>query len=46
MKRTIFTLLAVPVFYTLIDGATEGLRNGLRSLLGRTREPAADAREA
>ncbi|MBC8244334.1 MAG: efflux RND transporter permease subunit [Verrucomicrobia bacterium] len=35
-SATLFTLLAVPVFYTLIDDAQQALRNTLATVLGRS----------
>ena len=41
-SATLFTLLAVPVFYTLIDDAQQALRNTLATVLGRnTLKPSA-----
>jgi HAE1 family hydrophobic/amphiphilic exporter-1 len=34
---TALTLVVVPVFYTLVDGATEWLRSGLGTVLARLR---------
>ena len=38
-SATLFTLLAVPVFYTLIDDAQKALMNILASILDRSPEP-------
>ena len=38
-SATLFTLLAVPVFYTLIDDARQALQNTLASVLGRSPKP-------
>jgi len=38
-SATLFTLLAVPVFYTLIDDARQALQNTLGSVLGRSPKP-------
>ncbi len=38
-SATLFTLLAVPIFYTLIEDAQEGLSNILASVFDRTPEP-------
>ena len=35
-SATLFTLLAVPVFYTLIDDAQNALKNTLATVLGRS----------
>jgi len=41
-SATLFTLLAVPVFYTLVDDAQQALRNTLATVLGRrTPKPSA-----
>ena len=38
-SATLFTLLAVPVFYTLIDDARQALQNTLASVLDRSPKP-------
>ena len=38
-SATLFTLLAVPVFYTLIDDARQALQNTLASILDRSPKP-------
>mgnify|MGYP002525753081 CR=1 FL=1 len=38
-SSTLFTLLAVPVFYTLIDDARKALQNTLASVLDRSPKP-------
>ena len=38
-SSTLFTLLAVPVFYTLIDDAQKALQNTLASILDRSPKP-------
>ena len=38
-SATLFTLLAVPVFYTLIDDAQKAFRNTLASVLDRSPKP-------
>ncbi|MBO61423.1 MAG: hypothetical protein CMO63_05580 [Verrucomicrobiales bacterium] len=40
-SATLFTLLAVPVFYTLIDDAQKALQNTLATVLGRSPKPSA-----
>ena len=40
-SATLFTLLAVPVFYTLIDDAQKALQNILATVLGRSPKPSA-----
>ena len=40
-SATLFTLLAVPVFYTLIDDAQKALQNVLATVLGRSPKPSA-----
>ena len=41
-SATLFTLLAVPVFYTLIDDARQALQNTLASVLDRSPKPSLD----
>jgi hypothetical protein len=43
---TLLTLLVVPVFYTLIDDAREGVTGAARRALGRRRTPQAPAETA
>jgi predicted RND superfamily exporter protein len=38
-SATLFTLLAVPVFYTLIDDAQKAFQNTLASVLDRSPKP-------
>ena len=38
-SATLFTLLAVPVFYTLIDDAQKAFRNTLAGVLDRSPKP-------
>ena len=38
-SATLFTLLAVPVFYTFVDDAQRALQNTLATVLGRTPKP-------
>lgn len=40
-SATLFTLLAVPVFYSLIDDAQKALQNTLATVLGRSPKPSA-----